>query len=322
MTRETAPPTTGLPTSGLPATGLPANGLPPEPLALPDMAEAGNASGARALIAGVLSSWPARISAAVLALIVAMAVTAPLLGTVDPVQLDPSIRLQAPSAAHWLGTDSFGRDMYSRIVYGARVSLAVGAGTAIAAIAFGIFFGVLTGYFAWADIIVMRFMDGLMAIPGILLAIALVAISGATITTVLIAIAIPEIPRVARMVRSVILGVRNEPYVEAASVLGTGTLQMIWRHLLPNTVAPLIVQGTYIFASAIMTESILSFLGAGVPPETPSWGNMMADGRVYFLLKPELILYPGVMVSLTVLSVNLLGDVLRDRLDPRMAKRL
>ncbi|MEI4488805.1 ABC transporter permease [Frigidibacter sp. MR17.14] len=303
-------------------TAPPMQGQIAEPPGLPDMEEARNATGLRALVAGILSTWPARVSAVVLGLIVLMAILAPLLGTVDPVKLDPSIRLQGSTAAHWLGTDSFGRDMYSRIVYGARVSLAVGAGTAVIALALGILFGVLTGYFAWADIVIMRFMDGLMAIPGILLAIALVAFSGATITTVLIAIAIPEVPRVARMVRSVILGVRNEPYVEAASVLGTGTMQMIWRHLLPNTVAPLIVQGTYIFASAIMTESILSFLGAGVPPETPSWGNMMADGRTFFLLKPELILYPGVMVSLTVLSVNMLGDVLRDRLDPRMAKRL
>ncbi|MHC9234455.1 ABC transporter permease [Pseudooceanicola sp. 502str34] len=293
-----------------------------EALDLPDMEEAQNASGFGQLIRGILSTWPARISAVVLLLIILMAIFAPYLGTVDPVRLDPSQRLQGSTAAHWLGTDSFGRDLYSRVVYGARISLAVGAGTVVVALLAGVFFGVLTGYFRWADIVIMRFMDGLMAIPGILLAIALVAISGATLTTVLIAISIPEVPRVARMVRSVIMGVRNEPYVEAASVLGTSTIKMITRHMLPNTIAPLIVQGTYIFASAIMTESILSFLGAGVPPETPSWGNMMADGRLYFLVKPELILYPGVMVSLTVLSVNMLGDVLRDRLDPRMAKRI
>ncbi|RWR06161.1 ABC transporter permease [Paenirhodobacter populi] len=294
---------------------------PNAPLDLPEMEGSGK-GGAWQVLRDVLSSWPARISAVVLLLIVLMAVFAPFLGTGNPVTINPALRLQGSSAEHWLGTDSYGRDVYSRIVYGARISLAVGAGTVIVSLVLGIFFGVLTGYFKWADIIVMRFMDGLMAIPGILLAIALVAISGATLTTVLIAIAVPEIPRVARMVRSVILGVRNEPYVEAASILGTGVWKMVWRHMLPNTVAPLIVQGTYIFASAIMTESILSFLGAGVPPETPSWGNMMADGRTFFLLKPELILYPGVMVSLTVLSVNMLGDVLRDRLDPRMAKRL
>lgn len=294
---------------------------PNAPLDLPEMEGSGK-GGAWQVLVGVLSSWPARISAVVLLLIVLMAAFAPFLGTGNPVTINPALRLQASSAEHWLGTDSYGRDVYSRIVYGARISLAVGAGTVVVSILLGIFFGVLTGYFKWADIIVMRFMDGLMAIPGILLAIALVAISGATLTTVLIAIAVPEIPRVARMVRSVILGVRNEPYVEAASILGTGVWKMVWRHMLPNTVAPLIVQGTYIFASAIMTESILSFLGAGIPPETPSWGNMMADGRTFFLLKPELILYPGIMVSLTVLSVNMLGDVLRDRLDPRMAKRL
>ena len=289
---------------------------------LPDMETAKPEGGLWQIIRGILSSWPARISVVVLGLILFMAIFAPFLGTVDPVRLDSSIRLQGSSAAHWLGTDTFGRDVWSRMAYGARISLVVGVGTVAISLFFGILFGVLTGYFRWADMILMRVMDGLMAIPGILLAIALVAISGATLTTVLIAIAVPEIPRVSRMVRSVILGVRNEPYVEAASVLGTSTTDIIFRHMLPNTVAPLLVQGTYIFASAIMTESILSFLGAGIPPETPSWGNMMADGRNFFLLKPELILYPGLMVSLTVLSVNMLGDVLRDRLDPRMAKRL
>lgn len=291
-------------------------------LALPELDSPKERRDPLKLVRDTLSSWPARISAIVLGVIVLMAICAPWLGTVDPVTINPSLRLKPPSPEHWLGTDTFGRDVYSRIVYGARISLIVGAGTVVVSLLFGVFFGVLTGYFRWADLIVMRFMDGLMAIPGILLAIALVAISGATLTTVLIAISIPEIPRVARMVRAVILGVKAEPYVEAASVLGTGVWKMVWRHLLPNTVAPLLVQGTYIFAAAIMTEAILSFLGAGIPPETPSWGNMMADGRVYFQLKPELILFPGLMVSLTVLSVNMLGDVLRDRLDPRMAKRL
>ncbi|TDE36189.1 ABC transporter permease [Antarcticimicrobium sediminis] len=289
---------------------------------LPEMTTVPETGTVKATLRAVFSTWAARISLIVVVLIVAMALLAPWLGTQDPVQIAPGERLQGSSLAHFLGTDSYGRDVYSRVAYGARISLAVGAGTVVISVLLGIFFGVLTGYFRWADLIVMRFMDGLMAIPGILLAIALVAISGATLTTVLIAIAVPEIPRVARMVRAVILGVRTEPYVEAATCLGTGIWAMVWRHLLPSTLAPLLVQGTYIFASAIMTESILSFLGAGIPPETPSWGNMMAEGRVYFLLKPELILYPGVMVSLTVLSVNMLGDVLRDQLDPRMAKRL
>lgn len=275
-----------------------------------------------AAIRQTLRAWPARIALVVLSLIVLVAVFAPWLGTTDPVQLNPAQRLQGISAAHWLGTDSFGRDVYSRIAYGARVSLIVGVGTVVISVFFGLIIGVIAGYFRWADAIIMRVMDGLMAIPGILLAIALVALSGATLTTVLIAISVPEIPRVVRMVRSVILGVRNESYVEAATCLGTPLPAMVWRHMLPSTLAPLLVQGTYIFAAAIMTESVLSFLGAGIPPEIPSWGNMMADGRVFFLIKPELILYPGLLVSLTVLSVNVLGDALRDGLDPRMAKRL
>ena len=263
-----------------------------------------------------------RVVIAVLVLVVAMALLAPWLGTVDPSQLSPVDRLKGSSATHWLGTDAFGRDVYSRVTYGARVSLLVGAGVVLLSVSIGLMIGVIAGYFRLADAIVMRVMDGMMAIPGILLAIALVSLSGASLLTVLIAISIPEIPRVVRMVRGVILGVRNEPYVEAASSLGTPVLAMIWRHMLPNTVAPLIVQGTYIFASAILTEAILSFLGAGIPPEIPSWGNLMADGRVYFLLLPTLILYPGALVSLTVLSVNVLGDAMRDALDPRMARRL
>ncbi|MBO9644005.1 MAG: ABC transporter permease [Pseudacidovorax sp.] len=270
----------------------------------------------------LLQSWPARLSLAALCVIVLMAFLAPWLGTVDPVQLDPAQRLRGSSAAHWLGTDSFGRDVYSRLVYGARVSLAVGAGVVAISVTIGMALGIVAGYFRWADALVMRVMDGLMAIPGILLAIALVALSGATLSTVLIAISVPEIPRVVRMVRSVILGVRNESYVEAAMSLGTGLPAMVWRHMMPSTLAPLLVQGTYIFASAIMTEAVLSFLGAGIPPETPSWGNLMADGRTFFLLMPGIILYPGLLVSATVLSVNMLGDALRDGLDPRMAKRL
>ncbi|WFS69751.1 ABC transporter permease (plasmid) [Agrobacterium leguminum] len=265
---------------------------------------------------------PVKIWGGILAFAVMLAIFAPVVTTHDPVTFNTAFRLKPISPEFWLGTDSFGRDVFSRLIYGARISLSVGVGTVVISAVLGIVFGVIAGYFRWADMIIMRLMDGLMAIPGILLAIALVAISGATLTTVLVAIAVPEIPRVVRMVRSVIIGVRNEPYVEAAMCVGTSVPFMVWRHMLPNTLAPLLVQSTYIFASAIMTEAVLSFLGAGIPPETPSWGNMMADGRLYFLLKPELVLIPGVMVSLTVLSVNILGDVFRDNLDPRMAKRL
>ncbi|MGO4391339.1 ABC transporter permease [Variovorax sp. M-6] len=269
-----------------------------------------------------LRSTPVLIALAVLAVVVLMALFAPWLHTSDPVQIDPSQRLRSPSAAHWLGTDAYGRDVYSRVIYGARVSLTVGLGVAAFSVLVGLAIGVLAGYFRWVDAIVMRVMDGLMAIPGVLLAIALVALSGSSLLTVLIAITIPEVPRVVRLVRSVILGVRNEPYVEAAISLGTPTLTLLIRHLVPNTVAPLIVQGTYIFASAIITEAILSFLGAGVPPEVSSWGNIMAEGRSYFQLIPGLVLYPGILLSLTVLSVNVLGDAMRDALDPRMARRL
>ena len=313
-------------TAGQAAAATPSASTPPpavQAAALPTPAPlgAGESAGPSAF-KRLLKTWPVRISLLILLAIVAMAVFAPWLGTVDPVQLDPSQRLRGVSAEHWLGTDGFGRDVYSRVVYGARVSLVVGAGVVLISVTLGLIIGIAAGYFRLADAIIMRVMDGMMAIPGILLAIALVALSGATLATVLIAISVPEIPRVVRMVRSVILGVRNESYVEAATSLGTRLPAMVWRHMMPNTLAPLLVQGTYIFASAIMTEAVLSFLGAGIPPETPSWGNLMADGRTFFLLMPGIILYPGVLVSLTVLSVNMLGDALRDGLDPRMAKRL
>lgn len=268
------------------------------------------------------SAWPVTLSVAVLGLIVLAAVLAPWLNTTDPVQLNPAERLADFSGEHWFGTDALGRDLYSRVVYGARVSLIVGVGVSLASIACGLLIGVLAGYFRAADAVIMRIMDGLMAIPGILLAIALVSLSGASLMTVLIAITIPEIPRVVRLVRSIILVIRNESYVEAAITLGTRTPTLIWRHVIPNTVAPLVVQGTYICASAMLTEAVLSFLGVGISPETPSWGNIMAEGRMYFQLLPSLILCPGIFLSLVVLSVNVLGDAMRDHLDPKMAERL
>lgn len=271
---------------------------------------------------GTLKSIPVLIAFIVMVFIVFFAVFAPVLGTVDPVAIDPGQRLAKMSPEHWLGTDAFGRDVYSRIVYGARVSLLVGLGATFASVVLGLIIGVTAGYFRAADAIIMRVMDGVMAIPSILLAIALVSLTGGSLMTVLIAITIPEVPRVVRLVRSVILSVRTEPYVEAAVSLGTPTFKLLRRHMVPSTIAPLIVQGTYIFASAILTEAILSFLGAGLPSEIPSWGNMMSDGRMYFQLLPTLILYPGIVLALTLLSVNILGDVLRDVLDPRMAKKI
>lgn len=269
-----------------------------------------------------LRSAPVLVAVVLLAVIVLLAVFAPLLANADPNLLNPGERLKTASSAYWLGSDAYGRDVYSRIVYGARISLIAGLGAALISLGFGLAIGLVAGYFRTADAIIMRVMDGLMAIPGILLAIALVSLSGASLLTVLVAITIPEIPRVVRLVRSVILSVRNEPYVEAAISLGTPVPVLLWRHMVPNTLAPLMVQGTYIFASAILTEAILSFLGAGLSTESSSWGNIMSEGRMYFQLRPTLILFPGILLSLTVLSVNLLGDAMRDALDPRMARRL
>ncbi|MDB5946950.1 MAG: peptide transporter permease [Ramlibacter sp.] len=269
-----------------------------------------------------LRSGPVLVALVLLVAIAFIAAFAPFLGTSDPTLIDPGARLQAPSAEHLMGTDALGRDVYSRVMYGARVSLAVGLGAAIFSVALGLVIGVVAGYFRWADGIIMRAMDGLMAIPAILLAIALVSLSGGSLLTVLVAIMIPEIPRAVRLVRSVIISNRDEPYVEAAISLGTPLPTLLLRHMVPNTVAPLIVQGTFIFASAMLTEAAMSFLGVGLPPEIPSWGNIMAEGRTYFQLKPDLIFFAGTFLALTVLSVNVLGDAMRDALDPRMAKKL
>jgi peptide/nickel transport system permease protein len=290
----------------------------------------------RQLLPQLLRNPGVLIGAAILTIILAMAVLAPVLGTTDSARLDPTFRNKLPGTSriltdaggvaqafvHRMGTDSLGRDVYSRVLYGSRISLAVGLAVATLAVLIGVVIGLLAGYFRWLDGIVMRLMDGLMAIPGILLALALVALWGAGLRTVILAIAVPEIPRVVRLVRAVVLSVREEPYVEAAVGLGTPTPLILWRHVLPNTVAPLIVQGTYVAASAILVEAILSFLGVGIPTDTPTWGNIMAEGRTLFRVYPHTILFPGLFLALTVLAVNMLGDGLRDTLDPRLAKRL
>ena len=269
-----------------------------------------------------LKSAPVLVALLLLGAIVFIAIAAPFLGTVDPIAIDPSERLRRLSGAHWMGTDAFGRDVYSRVMYGARISLLVGLGASLASVTLGLFIGVIAGYIRVADGIIMRVMDGVMAIPAILLAIALVTVSGGSLLTVVVAITIPEIPRVVRLVRSVILTIRGEPYVEAAISLGTPLPALLFRHMVPNTVAPLIVQGTFVFASAMLTEAAMSFLGVGLPPEIPSWGNIMAEGRIYFQLMPGLIVYAGLFLALTVLSINVLGDAMRDALDPRLARKL
>lgn len=271
---------------------------------------------------GVLRHPGVIFGSLILIVLIVMAVLAPYLGTGDPRAIAPTERLQKASEAHWLGTDFYGRDLYTRVVYGARISLIVGVSVAVLAIAIGLVIGLLAGYIRWLDAVVMRVMDGLMAIPGILLAIALIALSGASLTTVIVAITVPDVPRVVRLVRSVVLTIREELYVQAAIAVGTRLAKILAKHVLPNTIAPLIVQGTYVAASAILAEAILSFLGAGIPPEVPTWGNIMAEGRIYFQIAPRIILFPGICLALTVLAVNVLGDGLRDTIDPRMSKRV
>ncbi len=259
---------------------------------------------------------------ALVAVMIAIAVLAPVLGTVDPTALAPARRLRPPSAMYWFGTDMLGRDVYSRVIYGARVSLVVGFAVAVLASLLGTAIGLAGGFLRWLDALLMRVMDGLMSIPSILLAIALMALTRGSVRNVVIAITIAEVPRVARLVRGVVLGLRELPYVEAAVAAGTRSPMIILRHILPNTLAPLSVQATYICASAMITEAILSFIGAGTPPIIPSWGNIMAEGRALWQVKPYLVFFPAAFLSVTVLAVNLLGDGLRDALDPRLARKL
>jgi peptide/nickel transport system permease protein len=255
-------------------------------------------------------------------LMVFVAVFAPFLFTKDPTALAPVLRTREPSAQWWFGTDMLGRDVYSRVLYGTRVSLTVGFSVAILASLAGLTIGLISGFIRVADSIIMRVMDGMMSIPPILLAIALMALTRGSVGNVILAITIAEIPRVSRLVRGVVLSLREQPYVDAAVASGTRTPMIILRHILPNTLAPLTVQATYICASAMITEAILSFIGAGTPPIIPSWGNIMAEGRALWQVKPYIVFFPAVFLSITVLAVNLLGDGLRDALDPRMAKRL
>jgi len=261
------------------------------------------------------------LGGALLAAMAAVALLAPSIAG-DPLFMTPVDRLRAPSALHWFGTDHLGRDVYARALFGARISLVVGLSVAAIGVAVGLTIGLLAGYYRRVDGIVMRFMDGLMAIPGILLAIALVSLNRASVGIVIAAISIPEIPRVVRLVRSVVLATREQPFIEAAVGSGSRGLKIILRHILPSTVAPLVVQATYIMASAILTEAGLSFLGAGVPPEIPTWGNMIAGSRLFLAVAPWTIFFPGAFLALVVLAVNLVGDGLRDRLDPRLARRM
>lgn len=287
------------------------------------MTDLSSSHGARArrLLALHRPGWLTIAAIVVLVVIVLTGLLAPLLAPFEPTQLNSMMRLKPTDATHWMGTDSYGRDQFSRVLYGARISMVVGFGTALGSLAIGLPLGLVAGWFSWADGVLMRIMDGLMAIPGILLAIAVVALTKAGLVTVIIAIMLPEIPQVVRLVRARVISVRSEAYVEAARLLSISSTRIIWRHLLPATFGPMIVQGTYIYAAAILTEAALSFLGVGIGTETPTWGNIMAEGRLYFALNPWLVFWPAIVLSLCILSINILGDALRDSLDPKMKAR-
>jgi len=252
-----------------------------------------------------------------LLLIVIAGAFAPAWWTGDPLGLKPAQRLRAPSAEHWFGSDHFGRDIYTRTIYGTRISLTVGAAVSIVSLLIGTALGLVIGFYRRLDTTLMRVMDGLMAIPAILLALALMALMRASVRNVIIALVIPEIPRVVRLVRSLVLSLRETVMVEGARALGAPTPRILLFYILPALVAPLIVQGTYICASAMLLEAYLSFLGAGTPPIIPSWGNIMAEGRPYVQLAFWIILFPGLFLAVTVLAVNLVGDGLRDLLKVR-----
>ena len=262
------------------------------------------------------------LGSALLTVLILSALFAPWLTPYDPFEMNVVDRLLPPNETYWFGTDAYGRDIFTRTLYGGRVSLVIGAAVAVAATVVGLLIGVVAGYFRTADAILMRVMDGLMAIPGILLAIALMSLTRASVWIVILAITIPEVPRVARLVRSVVLSVREQVYIQAASAVGTRFPRLMLRHILPNTFAPLIVQATYIAASAVLVESYLSFLGVGTPPEIPSWGNIIAEGRLYVQIAFWTILFPSIFLAVMVLSINILGDGLRDMLDPRLARRI
>ena len=249
---------------------------------------------------------------------VLIALSAPVLARWDPQRLDIEARLSPPGEAHWMGTDDVGRDVWSRVIHGTRLSMVVGGAVVLLSFAAGIAFGLVGGFYRALDNVLMRIMDGLMAFPGIILAIALMASLGPSVTNVIVALGIVQIPRVARIVRGSVLVIRETPYVEAALALGVADHTVLWKHVLPNCLSPVIVQGTFIFAAAVLGEAALSFLGVGVPPQVPSWGNVLAEGRLYLQQAPWLTLFPGAAIMTCILGLNLFGDGLRDLLDPKL----
>lgn len=267
-----------------------------------------------------LSNRMAVTGCALLAIIFLMAILAPLLATQPPLAMKVTDRLKAPSAAHWFGTDEFGRDVYSRVVHGSRISIAVGLSVVVISSVFGLILGLYSAYYRHLDNLIMRVVDGLMAFPAVLLAIAIMAALGPKIENVIISISVVYIPTVARTVRSAALVVREQTYIEAIRALGGKPWRIIWRHIAPNCMSPLIVQATFIFAYAVIIEASLSFLGAGTPPPQPSWGNILSDGRTLIRQAWWIMVFPGIAIVMTVLGLNLIGDGLRDLLDPHTNK--
>jgi peptide/nickel transport system permease protein len=261
------------------------------------------------------------VGGGMLAILVFMSIAAPLLTHYDPLRLNVVERLQPPSERHFFGTDAFGRDMFSRTLYGGRVSILVGLGVATLSIVAGCAIGLVSGFFRQLDAVIMRLMDGLMAIPGVLLAIAMMALLRPSLIVVIIALTVTEVPRVVRLVRALVLTIREQPYVEAAISVGTKAPRLLLWHVLPNMGPPLIVQATYICALAVLGEATLSFLGVGVPPEIPSWGNIIAESRILVQRAIWTIIFPGVFLGLMVLAINMLGDGLRDMFDPRLSRK-
>ena len=239
----------------------------------------------------------------------------------DPLELNPADRLMAPGAKHWFGTDTTGRDIYSRTLHGGRVSLLVGFSVAVLTVGAGMIIGLISGYDRKADMVIQRFMDALMSFPTLLLALALIAMLGSSVNNVIIVITVVDTPRMVRIVRSQVLSLREFQFVEAARAIGAPTWRVLLQHVAPNTFAPVIVQATFVFASAVLVEAGLSFLGLGIPPDQPSWGNILALGRTFLQTAVWVAFFPGLILTITVLAINLVGDGLRDALDPKLARR-
>ena len=253
-----------------------------------------------------------------LAVVLAAALLADVLSSHDPLTMIVKERMLAPSAQHLMGTDNFGRDIFSRVLHGARLSLGVGSGVMLSTVGVGVLFGLLSGYSPRLDGPIMRVMDAMMAFPAILFGIAIMAVLGPKTINVVIALSVVYAPRTVRIVRASVLAIRQLDYIEAVRAQAAGHLRILFRHILPNCLSPLVVQATFNFAYAVLAEASLSFVGAGAPPPTPSWGNILSEGRIYMQTASWITIFPGLAIAITVLGLNLAGDGLRDVLDPRM----